>query len=51
MGPLSNLDAYLWKEDEFWQQLKDHSSYDDFWQKNSATSRYQTCSYDGRRLV
>jgi hypothetical protein len=29
--------------------VKDHSSYDDFWQKNSATSkRYQTCSYDGR---
>ncbi|WP_339920469.1 CocE/NonD family hydrolase [uncultured Flavobacterium sp.] len=32
-GPLSNLDTYYGKEDEFWQQLKDHSSYDDFWQK------------------
>jgi hypothetical protein len=32
-GPLSNLDAFYGKEDEFWQQLKDHSSYDDFWQK------------------
>ena len=32
-GPLSNLDAYYGKDDEFWQQLKDHSSYDDFWQK------------------
>ncbi|MFV8380025.1 CocE/NonD family hydrolase [Flavobacterium sp. LB3R33] len=32
-GPLSNLDKYYGKEDEFWQQLKDHSSYDDFWQK------------------
>jgi predicted acyl esterase len=21
------------KDNEFWQQLKDHSSYDDFWQK------------------
>ena len=32
-GPLSNLDKYYGKENEFWQQLKDHSSYDDFWQK------------------
>ena len=32
-GPLSNLDKYYGKEDEFWQQLKEHSSYDDFWQK------------------
>jgi hypothetical protein len=32
-GPLSNLDAFYRKDDEFWQQLKDHSSYDDFWQK------------------
>ncbi len=32
-GPLSNLDKYYDKDNEFWQQLKDHSSYDDFWQK------------------
>jgi putative CocE/NonD family hydrolase len=32
-GPLSNLDKYYGKENEFWQQLKDHSSYDDFWKK------------------
>jgi uncharacterized protein len=32
-GPLTNLDAYMAKDDEFWQQLKDHSSYDEFWQK------------------
>jgi len=32
-GPLSNLDQYYGKDNEFWQQLKDHSSYDDFWQK------------------
>ncbi len=32
-GPLSNLDKYYGKDNEFWQQLKDHSSYDDFWQK------------------
>jgi uncharacterized protein len=31
--PLTNLDSYMAKDDEFWQQLKDHSSYDDFWQK------------------
>jgi predicted acyl esterase len=48
--PCLICDTYYGKEDEFWQQLKDHSSYDDFWQKrHSATSkRYQTCSYDGR---
>ena len=32
-GPLSNLDKYYGKENEFWHQLKNHSSYDDFWQK------------------
>jgi putative CocE/NonD family hydrolase len=32
-GPLSNLDKYYGKDNEFWQLLKDHSSYDDFWQK------------------
>ena len=33
VGPLSNLDKYYGKDNEFWQQLKNHSSYDDFWQK------------------
>ena len=32
-GPLSNLEKYYGKENEFWHQLKNHSSYDDFWQK------------------
>lgn len=32
-GSLSNLDKYYGQDNEFWQQLKDHSSYDDFWQK------------------
>ncbi|TDE04000.1 CocE/NonD family hydrolase [Flavobacterium hiemivividum] len=32
-GPLSNLDSFYGKDNEFWQQLKDHSNYDDFWQK------------------
>ncbi len=32
-GPLGNLDKYYDKSNEFWQQLKDHSSYDEFWQK------------------
>jgi hypothetical protein len=31
-GPLS-LDKYYGKDNEFWQQLKDHSSYDDFGKK------------------
>lgn len=34
-GPLSNLDKYYGKDDEFWQQLKEHSSYDEFWQKRN----------------
>ncbi len=33
VGPLSNLDKFYGKDNEFWQQLKDHSSYDEFWQK------------------
>ena len=32
-GSLCNLDKYYDKNNEFWQQLKDHSSYDEFWQK------------------
>ncbi len=30
-GPLSNLDAYYKEDNVFWQQLKDHPNYDDFW--------------------
>ena len=32
-GPLSNLDTYYKEDNEFWQQLKEHPNYDDFWQK------------------
>ncbi|MET0759815.1 MAG: CocE/NonD family hydrolase [Flavobacterium sp.] len=32
-GPLSNLDKFFGKENEFWQQLKVHPNYDEFWQK------------------
>lgn len=32
-GPLANLDKYYDSSNEFWQQLKEHSSYDEFWQK------------------
>lgn len=31
-GPLSNLDAYYKSDNEFWQQLKEHPNYDEFWQ-------------------
>ena len=31
-GPLSNLDEYYKEDNEFWQQLKDHPNYDEFWQ-------------------
>lgn len=29
--PLSKLDAYYKKDNIFWQQLKDHPNYDEFW--------------------
>lgn len=32
-GPLSNLDKYYGADNVFWQQLKDHPNYDEFWQK------------------
>ncbi len=31
--PLTSLDTFYKKDNVFWQQLKDHSSYDEFWQK------------------
>ena len=31
VGPLSNLDEYYKKDNVFWQQLKDHPNYDEFW--------------------
>lgn len=30
-GPLSNLDAYYKEDNVFWQQLKEHPNYDEFW--------------------
>lgn len=33
IGPLKNLDAYYKSDNFFWQQLKEHPNYDDFWQK------------------
>lgn len=30
-GPLSNLDAYYKEDNVFWQQLKEHPDYDEFW--------------------
>ncbi len=32
VGPLSNLDEYYKEDNFFWQQLKDHPNYDEFWQ-------------------
>jgi hypothetical protein len=32
-GPLSNLDKYYGEDNVFWQQLKDHPDYDEFWQE------------------
>ncbi|WGK66348.1 CocE/NonD family hydrolase [Flavobacteriaceae bacterium YJPT1-3] len=31
-GPLTNLDEYYKEDNVFWQQLKDHPNYDEFWQ-------------------
>lgn len=31
-GPLSNLDQYYKEDNVFWQQLKEHPNYDEFWQ-------------------
>jgi putative CocE/NonD family hydrolase len=31
-GPLSNLDKFYGEDNIFWQQLKDHPNYDEFWQ-------------------
>jgi len=33
IGPLKNLDKYYSEDNFFWQQLKEHPNYDDFWQK------------------
>ena len=33
--PLTSLDSFYKKDNVFWQQLKDHSSYDEFWQKRN----------------
>jgi len=30
-GPLSNLDKYYKEDNIFWQQLKEHPNYDEFW--------------------
>ena len=30
-GPLKNLDKYYKEDNVFWQQLKDHPNYDEFW--------------------
>lgn len=32
-GPLSNLDKYYKEDNVFWQQLKEHPNYDEFWQE------------------
>jgi predicted acyl esterase len=53
-GPLSNLDKYYGKDNEFWQQLKDHSSYDDDFGRTwnfTAFKEHQASGDDSRRLV
>ena len=33
MGPLSNLDKFYKEDNVFWNQLKEHPDYDDFWKE------------------
>ncbi|MGB3776274.1 MAG: CocE/NonD family hydrolase, partial [Leeuwenhoekiella sp.] len=33
--PLTSLDSFYKEDNVFWQQLKDHSSYDEFWQERN----------------
>ena len=35
LGPLSNADPYMGKDNFFWDQLSAHPNYDEFWQKRS----------------
>lgn len=35
LGPLKNADKYFGEDNFFWQQLKSHPNYDEFWQKRS----------------
>jgi hypothetical protein len=51
-GPLSNLDKY-YGDNEFWQQLKDHSSYDDDFGRtwNFTHLKNIASGDDSRRLV
>lgn len=35
LGPLSNADPFMGKDNFFWQQLTEHPNYDEFWQKRS----------------
>jgi putative CocE/NonD family hydrolase len=35
LGPLKNGDKYYGKDNFFWQQLKNHPHYDEFWQKRN----------------
>ncbi|GAA4320286.1 CocE/NonD family hydrolase [Pontixanthobacter gangjinensis] len=40
-GPLSNLDQYYKEDNEFWQQLKEHPNYDEFWQKRGIVQHFK----------
>ena len=40
-GPLSNLDKYYKEDNEFWQQLKEHPNYDEFWQKRGIVQHFK----------
>jgi len=40
-GPLKNLDKYYGKDNFFWQQLKEHPDYDEFWQKRGIIQHLQ----------
>ena len=41
-GPLSNLDKYYKEDNVFWNQLKEHPNYDEFWQKRGILQHLKT---------
>ncbi|WP_224483049.1 CocE/NonD family hydrolase [Robertkochia aurantiaca] len=49
-GPLSNLDQYYGEDNVFWQQLKEHPNYDEFWQKRGIIQHLEQ-DFDAATMV
>ncbi len=44
IGPLSNLDEYYKEDNVFWQQLKQHPDYDEFWKSRGLVQHMRNVS-------